>query len=91
VTFTPQADGAASKPQQAMLLLQPKAHKGLSAYAVAKARKDGAHVVSLSQALVEKQLGSLVCFRPLGELVWGRLLVAGLGAGGRARGRACGL
>lgn len=57
VTFTPKTDGAPSKPQQAMVVLQPKAHKGLAAYAVAKAKKDGSHSVTLSQSLVEKQLG----------------------------------
>jgi hypothetical protein len=43
-----------------MLVAASKAHPGLAAYAVAKARKDGGHVASLSTATIEKQLGSLV-------------------------------
>jgi hypothetical protein len=60
VSFTALLDGAASKPQQAMLVAASKAHPGLAAYAVAKARKDGGHVASLGVATIEKQLGSLV-------------------------------
>jgi hypothetical protein len=43
-----------------MLVAASKAHPGLAAYAVAKARKDGGHVASLSTSTIEKQLGSLV-------------------------------
>lgn len=59
VTFTPKLDGSAFKPQQAMLMLVPASHSNLAAYAVAKARKDGSHAATLTQALVEKQLGTV--------------------------------
>jgi hypothetical protein len=73
VTFQPLLDASPSKPQQAMLMAAAKGHPGLAAYAVAKARKDGSHVASLSTATIEKQLGSLV-----------RVQLAGCGAGGAA-------
>ncbi|KAI8473224.1 MAG: Oligosaccharyltransferase subunit Ribophorin II-domain-containing protein [Monoraphidium minutum] len=57
VVFTPKTDGEASKPQQAMLMAVPASNPALAAYAVAKARKDGSHAATLSQAAVEKQLG----------------------------------
>lgn len=60
VAFKPLLGGEASKPQQAMLMAASKAHPGLAAYAVAKAKKDGSHVATLNTAAVEKQLGSLV-------------------------------
>lgn len=59
VTFTPQIDGSAAKPQQAMLMLVPAGEQALAAYAVARAKKDGSHAVTISQANVEKQLGSV--------------------------------
>ena len=61
VTFSPQIDGSAAKPQQAMVMMVPAGQDSLAAYAVARARKDGGHAATLSQALVEKQLGSVVC------------------------------
>ncbi len=33
---------------------------GLTAYAVAKAKKEGAHTVSITPALIDKQIGSPV-------------------------------
>lgn len=60
VTFTPTIDGSKGKPQQAMAVLVPAANEELAAYAVAKARKDGSHVIALSLAAVEKQLGPVV-------------------------------
>lgn len=59
VSFTPQLDGAATKPQQAMLMAVSKEQPALVAYAVAKAKKDGLHVATLATAAVEKQLGPL--------------------------------
>jgi hypothetical protein len=58
LTFTPKVDGSAAKPQQAMLMLS--ANSGLAAYAVAKAKKDASHTISVTQALVEKQIGKQV-------------------------------
>jgi len=55
LTFTPKIDGSAAKPQQAMLMLS--AAGGLAAYAVGKPKKDGSHTISVTQALVEKQIG----------------------------------
>jgi hypothetical protein len=43
-----------------MVVLVPAGAKDLAAYAVAKAAKGGAHTVTLSAALVEKQLGPVV-------------------------------
>lgn len=60
MTFTPQIDGSSAKPQQAMLMMVPKGEKALAAYAVARAKKDGSHSVTVSQAAIEKQLGSVV-------------------------------
>ncbi|KAF8056103.1 nifk [Scenedesmus sp. PABB004] len=59
VSFKPLLGGSAAKPQQAMLMASSAAHPGLAAYAVAKAKKDGQHVATLSAAAIEKQLGSV--------------------------------
>jgi hypothetical protein len=82
VSFTALLDGSASKPQQAMLVAASKAHPGLAAYAVAKARKDGGHVASLSTSTIEKQLGSLVRGGGLGGL---RQIAGGGGLGQQLR------
>lgn len=60
ITFTPKSNGAAFKPQQAMLLLVPEAAADLAAYAVAKAKKDGSHSATVSASLIDKQLGPVV-------------------------------
>jgi hypothetical protein len=60
VSFQPLLGGAAAKVQQAMLMAVSKEQPSLAAYAVAKAKKDGMHVITLAVAGMEKQLGSLV-------------------------------
>lgn len=60
VSFTPQLSGKAAKPQQAMLMASSKAHPSLAAYAVAKVKKGGSHVITLSTASIEKQLANVV-------------------------------
>jgi hypothetical protein len=60
VTFTPKISGQAGKPQQAMLMASSKAHGGLAAYAVAKAKKDGTHTATLGTAAIEKQIANVV-------------------------------
>jgi hypothetical protein len=64
VTFTPKISGEAGKPQQAMLMASSKAHGGLAAYAVAKAKKDGTHTATLSTAAIEKQIANVVSTLP---------------------------
>jgi hypothetical protein len=43
-----------------MLMAASKAHPGLAAYAVAKAKKEGSHTASLSTAAIEKQIANVV-------------------------------
>jgi len=60
VSRPPLLHGSASKPQQAMLMAVNQQQPELAAYAVAKVKKDGVHVITLSATSIEKQLGSLV-------------------------------
>jgi hypothetical protein len=60
VTFTAQISGEPGKPQQAMLMATSKAHPGLAAYAVAKAKKDGRHTAALSTSAIDKQIANVV-------------------------------
>ncbi|PNH01701.1 Dolichyl-diphosphooligosaccharide--protein glycosyltransferase subunit 2, partial [Tetrabaena socialis] len=57
VTVTVKKGGESFKPQQVMLMLKSKS-LGLAAYAVGKA-KNGAYVLSINAASVEKQIGKL--------------------------------
>eukprot|EP00879_Flechtneria_rotunda_P027042 GHRR01028901.1.p1 GENE.GHRR01028901.1~~GHRR01028901.1.p1 ORF type:complete len:267 (+),score=87.20 GHRR01028901.1:175-975(+) len=59
VSFIPQLSGSAAKPQQAMLMASSKVHPRLAAYAIAKVKKDGSHVVTLGTTSIEKQLGTV--------------------------------
>jgi hypothetical protein len=81
VTFTPLIDGSAAKPQQAMLMLAPA--NGPAAYAVAKVKKDGSHVISLTMAMVHKQVGKQVG----GHVVWASLRCRYTAAAAAARRR----
>ena len=60
VSFTPKLNGDSLKPQQAMLMASSKSHPGLAAYAVAKVKKDGPHVITLTTASIDKQIANVV-------------------------------
>lgn len=66
ITFTPKLGSQPGRPQQAMALLVPATAPALTAFAVAKASKDGVHTIALSATLIDKQLGPVVRGR------WGR-------------------
>lgn len=60
MSFKAQLSGEPGKPQQAMLMATSKAHPGLAAYAVAKAKKDGSHTATLSTSAIDKQVANVV-------------------------------
>lgn len=60
VSFIPHLNKKPVKLQQAMLMASSKAHAGLAAYAVAKVKKEGQHVITLSTDNIDKQLANVV-------------------------------
>jgi hypothetical protein len=56
--------GSTFKPQQVMLLLVSQSTEA-AAYVVGKAKRDGTHTLTISHAILEKQVGKLVsCSEP---------------------------
>eukprot|EP00878_Enallax_costatus_P010700 GHUV01011176.1.p1 GENE.GHUV01011176.1~~GHUV01011176.1.p1 ORF type:complete len:120 (+),score=38.38 GHUV01011176.1:596-955(+) len=74
VSFTPKLNGDSVKPQQAMLMAASKSHPGLAAYAVAKVKKDGPHIITLTTASIDKQLANVVRWYKPSRLLCGQQL-----------------
>lgn len=62
-----------------------KSEPGLAAYAVAKVKKDGSHVITLSTSGIDKQLGGLVRSGPRGHAAAARHAALPPSSVGRSR------